>query len=213
MDGVSTNSWNGLSRQHSRKLSVVTSLVVSDGWNRLAVEDANLTAWFLAHGADPNAQCLLDITPLSAAVLRGPLAVIKMLFDHGGSIEFGQLLHFAAWRNLEDNLEVLFYILSKGPPINDVMYQHRLDCYWRRKAFGLGTALHYAAADGNLAVVQALLENVAHPLIKDSLGQTPLQRAEKYGHAEVVRLLRPIVDRTSPPLHQFTDEWTPGAQI
>lgn len=33
-----------------------------------AVEDEDLTTWFLTNGASPNAKCKLDKTPLSAAM-------------------------------------------------------------------------------------------------------------------------------------------------
>lgn len=113
--------------------------------DRYAVDDAALTQWFLSRGAIPNAQCPLDITPLSAAVQHAPMSVIKLLFKHGGSIAFGQLLNDAAWRELDDRVDVVMFPLAQGAPINNVMYQNRLDCYRQREAFALGTALHDAA--------------------------------------------------------------------
>lgn len=186
------------------ELLIATTFIASHGWYRLVVEDESLTTWFLSHGADPNAGCLLDITPLSIAVQYAPLPIIKSLFEHGGSIKYGQLLHYAIWRELEDRLEVLAYIIGKGPPINDVMYQSRLDCYNQRRAFQLGTPLHDAAATGYLDVVQQLVAKGAHPLIEDSFGEIPLQRAERNGHSTVVEFLRPITETASPPPQQFT---------
>ena len=63
-----------------------------------ALNDQKLTGWFLNQGADPNAECGsgLDLTPLSIAVADAPFAVISLLFDRGGSIEHGQLLHSEA---------------------------------------------------------------------------------------------------------------------
>lgn len=111
-----------------------------------------------SRGADPNAQCLLDITPLSAAVQYAPMSVIKLLFEHGGSIAFGQLLNYAAWRELDDRVDVVMFLLAQGAPINNVMYQNRLDCYRQREAFALGTALHDAAAIGSIDVVKTLVD-------------------------------------------------------
>ncbi|TKA48780.1 hypothetical protein B0A55_13069 [Friedmanniomyces simplex] len=115
----------------------VLELLLDHGWDinvqlewasppplALAIEESHLTAWFLSHGADPNARCLLDLTPLSAAVQYAPLPVIKSLFVYGGSINSGQLLHYAVRRDTHDALEVLTYILAKGSPINEVMYQN-----------------------------------------------------------------------------------------
>lgn len=40
--------------------------------SRCAVTDSDLTAWFLAHGADPNASSIMEETPLSTAVRDAP---------------------------------------------------------------------------------------------------------------------------------------------
>lgn len=117
------------------------------------MDDEELNKWFLAYGADPNAECGLDLTPLSVAVQQAPFRIVKLLFEDGGSIKHGQLLHYAVRRDLPDQLEVLEYILDKEPQINHVMYQNRLDCYYHQRAFGIGTPLHEAAGRGNLDVV------------------------------------------------------------
>ncbi|KAL2408448.1 hypothetical protein ABEF93_003514 [Exophiala dermatitidis] len=155
----------------------------------LAVEDADLVTWFLSHGANPDAGCQLDLTPLSYAVQYAPLDIIKTLFDHGGSVRTGQLLHYAVRRDQPDILEVLAYLLNKGASVNDVMYQHHPDSYRLQQAFGLGTPLHEAAQLGKLEVIRFLLEHGADPNVVDSLGQTVLERATIYGHPEVAAFL------------------------
>ncbi|TKA82943.1 hypothetical protein B0A55_01301 [Friedmanniomyces simplex] len=139
----------------------VLELLLDHGWDinaqlewasplplAFAIEDPHLTAWFLSHGADPNTRCLLDLSPLSAAVQYAPLSIINSLFAHGGSINSEQLLHFAVQRDTPDALEVLTYILAKDPPINEVMYQNHWDSSAQQMAFGLGTPLHEAAEKG-----------------------------------------------------------------
>ncbi|KAL2419226.1 hypothetical protein ABEF95_004985 [Exophiala dermatitidis] len=155
----------------------------------LAVEDADLVAWFLSHGANPNAGCQLDLTPLSYAVQYASFDIIKTLFDHGGSIRTGQLVHYAVRRDHPDSLEVLAYLLKKGACVNDVMYQHHPDSYRLQQAFGLGTPLHEAAQLGKLEVIRFLVEHGAEPYVVDSLGQTVLERATVYGHPEVAAFL------------------------
>lgn len=156
------------------------------------MNDTNLTLWFLAHGANPNAECGLDFTPLSVAVFEAPFAIIKLLFDRGGSTKHGQLLHYAVRRNHADRVEVLKFIISKGVSINDLMYQNRLDCYEQLKYFGIGTPLHEAAEQGKQDVVELLLAEGADPLIKDAKGELAIERAQRAGRSAVVKQLLPL---------------------
>ncbi|KAF2216112.1 hypothetical protein CERZMDRAFT_2731, partial [Cercospora zeae-maydis SCOH1-5] len=155
-----------------------------------AVEDANLTAWFLAHGADPNASCPMDKTPLSAAVQYAPLSVVQMLFANGGNVERGQLLHAAIWRKLDDRKTMVEYVLQRGAAVNAVLYQNRPEIYLMREPFGLGTPLHAAAAIGDEDVLRVLIRHGAKLDIKDSRGFLAVERAEVNGHGSVAQFLR-----------------------
>ncbi|KAK1087305.1 hypothetical protein LTR33_001125 [Friedmanniomyces endolithicus] len=172
----------------------------------LAVEDSALVSWFLERGASPNAQCSLDLTPLSVAVQFSSMPIIRSLFDHGGSVLHAQLLHYAVRRDLPDQADVLDFILSKQPQINHVMYQEHPQSYFSQRMFGLGTPLHEAAEQGKLDVVRKLLESGTHPLIRDSCGRIPLQRAERTGRDLVVAYLGPITASAELPGRQFTED-------
>ena len=139
------------------------------------------------------------------AVYEAPFAIIKLLFDHGGSIKHGQLLHYAVRRNHPDRLEVLRFIINKGPPINNVMYQDRLDCYDQFKYFGIGTPLHEAAEEGKLDMVELLIAEGADPLVRDASGELAIKRARRAGHNAVVKRLLPLSDPSSQPRHDFTE--------
>lgn len=108
------------------------------------------------------------------------------------------MLNYAAWRELDDRVEVVEYLLAEGASINHIMYQNRLDCYRLREAFALGTALHDAAAVGSIDVVKTLVDAGADLRITDSRGEMPLQRAEKNHHFEVVQYLRPRMEESGP---------------
>lgn len=149
--------------------------------------------------------CGLGITPLSTAVRDAPFFIIKLLFDHGESIEHGQLLHFATSRTSTDRLQVLHYILDKGAPINDVMFQKCLESYEQQKYFGLGTSLHSASENGALDLVKVLLAKGADPLILDSRGQRAVDVAEGFGFSAVPAHLRPLSTLPSEPRHDRTE--------
>lgn len=158
----------------------------------LAIEDTKLTLWFLSRGANPNATCDLDITPLSIAVRDGPFETIRILFDYGGSTEHGQFLHFAAIRGLSDNMEVLEYLLDKRTPINSKMYENCADSYEQEMFSGLGTPLHSAAATGRLDMVDLLLSGGADPSIRNTWSKLAVEEAELDGRSEVVNRLRSL---------------------
>lgn len=162
-----------------------------------ALDNRELTEWFLSHGADPNAQCMFDKTPLSRAVQSAPLEIIELLFEHGGSIEKGQLLHSAIRRTLPDYLQVVQMLIDKCCPINTIQYQNHHDSFEHYKWFGLGTPLYNAAHSGNVAMVELLLRNGADPLMPANSGSLPIHMAEAAGHTAVVELLRPY--SVSPP--------------
>lgn len=173
---------------------------------RYAIEDEELTRWFLARGARPDAEAeVLDITTLSYAVMRVPFKMIKLLFHHGGSTRHGQLLHYAIYRKEPDCLEVLDFLLDHGAPINDITYQQRVEHYLMQMNFGLGTPLHKAAKSGRLDVVKHLVTRGADPLIPDARRKTALDIAEWYEHSEVVEYLRPLSVPSAVPPQYFTD--------
>ena len=152
---------------------------------------------------------MLDITPLSVAVRDASFSTIRMLFDHGGEIEHGELLHLATARTLPDALELLEYILDKGAPINEVIFQNHLESYEREKYSGLVTPLHSASRKGKLDMVELLLSRGADPLIKDSRGMLAIDLAEHNGFSEVVSLLSPRSILPKSPRH----DWTEGRRV
>lgn len=158
----------------------------------MVFHDRTLTEWFLAHGADPNARCTFDITPLSKAVISAPLEIIQLLFRHGGSVEKGQFLHNVIHRQTPDSLQVAQMLIDRGCSINAIMYQNHTPSYQHYQYGGLGTPLYKAARCGNLEMVELFLQNGADPLIHADGVVTPIEAAECNGHTPVVELLRPL---------------------
>jgi ankyrin repeat protein len=71
------------------------------------------------------------------------------------------------------------------------MYQTRLACYEHQKAFEIGSLLQDTAGLGRVDVVKYLLAKGADPWIKETRGQSAVERAERHGYTAVAR--RPAV--------------------
>ncbi|KIW81224.1 hypothetical protein Z517_04249 [Fonsecaea pedrosoi CBS 271.37] len=136
-----------------------------------ALFNSSLVHWLIEHGANPNAQCRFDITPLSIAAQSASKEVIEQLFELGASVKYGQPLHFAVYANRPD--EIITLLLEKGAPINGIMFEDHQLSYYHWKEFGLGTPLHIAAEAGNARLVKLLQERGANLNIRDTLGQLP----------------------------------------
>lgn len=172
---------------------------------RSSFHDIHLTRWFLVHGADPNRRCdrNKDCTPLSIAFLNAEFEIIQLLLDHGASLRQGQVMHYAAMRELDDRLEVLRYLIAKGTPVNDIMYQNCGDEYYYHMYSGIATPLHYAAGKGLLDSVKVLVDGGALPSIKDPSGRTAAEWAQMNDHISVVEFLHSL--STGDDFRQFTD--------
>ncbi|CZT19206.1 uncharacterized protein RCC_05052 [Ramularia collo-cygni] len=154
-----------------------------------------LIAWFLSNGADPNATCQMDITPLSTAVAEGRYSVVEQLLTHcPPTTSFrGQLLHLAAGRNIPEDYDAIFRLVLQKchqNDINAIMYQDHVFSYEVRRVVGLGTALHEAAKVGQLSAVRTLIASGADPSIRDSRGNTALEVAEREHNLNVADELR-----------------------
>ena len=163
---------------------------------RLVTCNEALVRWFLAHGADPNAPAgEWDVTPLSYAVARAPLNIVKLLFDHGGSTAHGQLVHYASDRTDSECVPILQYLVDRGAPINGTLWENRPELAHWANAGAATTPLHNAAEAGNIDSVSFLLEHGADRmkprLGKRSLGSggLPIDTAVAYKHMEIAKLL------------------------
>jgi ankyrin repeat protein len=141
--------------------------------------------------------CSWDFTPMSEAMCLASLDTIKLLFDRGGNIKRGQLLHNAVQRASPDAPELVSSLLDKGISINEIQYQNHAPSWRDRFPFGLGTPLHYAAQEGKVELVKLLLSRGADPTVKNTKGRTVLQSAEFYRQAQVVELLQGNLEQST----------------
>ncbi|KAL1857082.1 hypothetical protein Daus18300_010425 [Diaporthe australafricana] len=150
----------------------------------------DLPRWLLEHGADPNANPRSDpvcSTALEAACSRPsiPADVVSLLLKHGAVGDLALVV--AAWHG---NVEALRVLLDEGGEAFgiDVIPQAE-DPDWARQE-GWGTALHGAAAKGEMACVEFLLRRGARTDVRNGAGLTPEQTAEHFEHKECADALR-----------------------
>ncbi|EME39172.1 hypothetical protein DOTSEDRAFT_75051 [Dothistroma septosporum NZE10] len=186
------------------------SLLIKNGWN-INEEEAwclppllsfaihtkaseSTIAWFLSNGADPNATCQMDVTPLSVAVAVARYSVVEQLFAHcpTTTVFRGQLLHHAAGRDVPEDCDMILRLVLRRcrPDINAIMYQDHYFSYEVHKIVGLGTALYEAARTGRLSTIKTLIAHGADISIRDSLGYTALDVAEREHNLPVIEELR-----------------------
>ncbi|OAL32672.1 hypothetical protein AYO20_07830 [Fonsecaea nubica] len=133
--------------------------------------DPELVRWLVEHGADPNAQCRYDITPLSIAAGSASREVIELLFELGASVRRGQPLHCAVRADRED--DVVELLISKGASPNALMFHDHPVSVCQFECLGLGTPLHEAVRQRNDRLERLLLNHGANSQIRDSLGELP----------------------------------------
>jgi ankyrin repeat protein len=144
-------------------------------------------------------------TPMSDAVIKSSLDIIHIFFQHSGSLDQGKLLHYAVQRNSSDRIQVVNLILSKSPPIDDVLFQRNPGLYSMCQAFGLGTPIYYVARAGHLDVVKLLVENGADPHIVNSCGELPVDAANAHGHLDTVSYIHSLPKSKEPKSAHFVD--------
>jgi hypothetical protein len=155
----------------------------------LSTSDAEITAWLLDHGADPNRRCDWDLTPTSYAMREAPFDMIEYLFSRGADVSSGQLLHHAVLRKKPDALRIVRWLAEHGAPIDEIKYSNDRKAYIDRVPYGLGTPLHRAAECGEVGIVKYLLSVGANARKLDSKGYMPRFWAEQRGNVEVVDIL------------------------
>ena len=123
-------------------------------------------------GADANARCRYDMTPLSVAVQFASLDIIELLFEHGASTEHGAPLHLAARFQRPD--DIIIYLIGKGASVNALLFQDDDVSFCHYHEFcPLGTPLHEAAQKKDKRIFSLLLQHGADRNIEDNFGNIP----------------------------------------
>jgi ankyrin repeat protein len=174
--------------------------------------DAALIAALIKAGSEVNTATTDGMTPLMAAAVSGSVEAAKALLDHGANVNAKEASHsqtavmFAAAENRNAMISLL---AARGADLNATTTVIKLDAAkldddgnplpvkkedetitGGNSFMGGMTALLFAARDGNLDAVRALLESGA-PINQVSGGEhsTPLVIAIANGHYEVGKFL------------------------
>lgn len=134
----------------------------------------------IAAGADVNLIGAKGFTALMIAVLKGRQSIMELLLSAGAD---PNLVDMHGWTPLQravatQRLDLVRQLLAH----NEINVDHR-------NSDGV-TALHLAAAGGQLESVQALLQRGADRKLHDARGNTALSLAVDAGHTAVATVLR-----------------------
>lgn len=128
--------------------------------------------------ANPNVRDRWDNTPLAEAVSNGHMSIARHIEECGGRLGWDEVravseLCELARKGEHNQIEVL---LAVGCPVNCVDYDRR-------------SALHLAASEGAVRVVETLMDAGADLNKFDRWNGTPMRDAIRNGHERVALLL------------------------
>jgi len=138
-----------------------------------------LSRFLIEHGADINIQCNSLTTPLYFASLNNNLEYLNYLLDAGADVDTPDFLDrtplYVAVR--DGYLEIVKKLIEHGA---DFLFK---DTYLNR------SLLHLAAIQGHREIVELLIQEGMDINGKDAQGCTPLDYANRYGHASTSEFL------------------------
>jgi ankyrin repeat protein len=130
-------------------------------------------------GADVNAIGGFDWTALMVATVKGHDAIIRLLIGAGADANLADIYDWTPLMRAAD--------VGRRSAVQALLEWPRVDVEARNDQGA--TALHRAAAEGNLEIVRLLLDFGVDPMPRDLAGRTPLSLAHAGGHQRVAELL------------------------
>ena len=130
----------------------------------------------LVEGADVHCQDRWGATPLHDAVAGSHTQVIELLSAHGAELHYEDPAGMLCGAAAEGDLDKMRQLIGHGVSPNACDYDGR-------------TALHLAACEGIVNVIEFLIQNRAEVNVVDRWNNTPLDDAVKYTKELPARLL------------------------
>jgi ankyrin repeat protein len=116
-------------------------------------------------------------SPLVSAMSLNKPEIAKLLIEKGIKLDSWAISECTSIQDAKKRMEIVQLLIKKGADVN---------------AVGSGdlTALHKAAAAGDLNLARVLLDNGADASLEDKQGKTPLDHAKERDNQAVARLLK-----------------------
>lgn len=160
--------------------------------------DASILELLLDAGADPESANVEGQTALMAVARTGNIEAARALLRHGAKVDArekwgGQTA--LIWAAAQNQPEMVRFLASKGADVNAHgtvrEWQRRVTAEGRPKDMNRGglTALLYAAREGHLETLQALIDLKADLDLADPEGTSPLVLALMNAHWDAAKLL------------------------
>lgn len=160
--------------------------------------DIEVMKLLLKAGADPESPNAEGETALMRVARTGNVEAAKLLLKHGAKIDarekWGEQTALI-WAAAQNHPQMIRFLASKGADVNARSavrdWSRRMTAEERPKDLNRGglSALHFAARDGHIASVEALLDVGADIDFTDPDGSTPLILALMNGHWDTAMLL------------------------
>ncbi|KAL8684963.1 MAG: hypothetical protein Q9218_008052, partial [Villophora microphyllina] len=134
----------------------------------------DFSKWLLEHGADPNSGHLMadSTSAITAAAERGRIDFADLLVvAYGAEVSGSGALVAAAERK---HMDMVRWLLDRGAEIDEIGVHDYGD---RRHEIDEGSALHKAAANGDVEMAKLLVSRGASLAVKDKMDRTPRMRA------------------------------------